>query len=204
MCCREIHSWLQRLHTVSSEMVCFQMCNLSRHSTAHRSQVFHRTCTQPVLCFRTVSYSPRSLFPNGLVPCFFRYAYDLWDITSSRNVSCEEEEYVQGITYSADYVDNSSYTYFLTSIDFMCSSSTLGERTTRRRLRYHATRYYYSLGLSFSLPPIYSRNSNPGSQGRLFSLLPTTVRAFFCFARRVQDLPPSSTRVELVRVRHCF
>ena len=47
--------------------------------------------------------------------------------------------------------------------------------------------------LSLSL---HSRNSDPGSQSRLFSPLPTTVRAFIFIARRVQHFLPSSTRVE--------
>ena len=47
--------------------------------------------------------------------------------------------------------------------------------------------------LSLSL---HSRNSDPGSQSRLFSPLPTTVLAFIFIARRVQHFLPSSTRVE--------
>ena len=47
---------------------------------------------------------------------------------------------------------------------------------------------------SFSLPRC---NSDSGSLRRLFSPLPTTVRAFIFIARRVQHFLPSSTRVEL-------
>ena len=61
------------------------------------------------------------------------------------------------------------------------------------------------LFFSFSIPfiifallslSLHSRNSDPGSQSRLFSPLPTTVRAFIFIARRVQHFLPSSTRVE--------
>ena len=61
------------------------------------------------------------------------------------------------------------------------------------------------LFLFFSIPfiifallslSLHSRNSDPGSQSRLFSPLPTTVRAFIFIARRVQHFLPSSTRVE--------
>ena len=59
-------------------------------------------------------------------------SYDSWNITSNRTVSCEEGQYVQGLVYTADYPANSSYPYILTSVGFMCSSSTLGERTNSR------------------------------------------------------------------------
>ncbi|CAN0495129.1 unnamed protein product, partial [Laminaria digitata] len=41
-----------------------------------------------------------------------------------------------------------------------------------------------------------SRNTVPGSHSRLFSLPPSTVRAFAFVARRGQHFLPSSTRVE--------
>ena len=41
-----------------------------------------------------------------------------------------------------------------------------------------------------------SRNSDPGSQSRLYSPHPTTIRALRFLARRVQHFLPSSTRVE--------
>ena len=49
-----------------------------------------------------------------------------------------------------------------------------------------------------SLSHLYSRNSDPGSHPKLFSLLPTTVRAsHFFIAGRFQLFVSSSTRVEL-------
>ena len=49
----------------------------------------------------------------------------------------------------------------------------------------------------FLLPP--SRISSPGSHRRLFSPLPTTVRALHVYRERTSDLLSSSTRVELCR-----
>ena len=58
--------------------------------------------------------------------------YDSWNITSKQTASCKEGEYVQGLVYTTDYPENTSFSYFLTSVGFICSSSTLGERTNTR------------------------------------------------------------------------
>ena len=51
------------------------------------------------------------------------------------------------------------------------------------------------LALLFSLPP--SRNSDPGSHCRLFSTLPTTVRALHFYPEKASAFLLWSTRVEL-------
>ena len=48
---------------------------------------------------------------------------------------------------------------------------------------------------TLALPP--RSTSDPGSHNGFSSFLPTTVRAFIFFARRIQHFLPSSTRVEL-------
>lgn len=40
--------------------------------------------------------------------------------------SCDEGEYVKGLAYEIDY-ESDEYPYYLSSVHFMCSSSTLGE-----------------------------------------------------------------------------
>ena len=61
----------------------------------------------------------------------FRRPYDEWNVTGNRMVSCEDGEYVQGVEYDITILVNTSYPYYLNSINFMCSSSTLGERIRR-------------------------------------------------------------------------
>ena len=39
---------------------------------------------------------------------------------------CDEGEYVKGLAYEIDY-ESDEYPYYLSSVHFMCSSSTLGE-----------------------------------------------------------------------------
>lgn len=61
----------------------------------------------------------------------FRRPYDEWNVTGNRVVSCEDREYVQGIEYDITIQENSSFPYYLNNINFMCSSSILGERIHR-------------------------------------------------------------------------
>ena len=56
-----------------------------------------------------------------------RRPYHEWNVTENRAVSCEDGQYVQGVEYSIEIPESSSYPYFLSSVNFMCSSSTLGE-----------------------------------------------------------------------------
>ena len=66
---------------------------------------------------------------------------------------------------------------------------------------FFARAFYYLRILFFSSSPCVSyssrRNSDPGSLNRLFSLLPTMVRAFVFIARRLQPFIPLSTSIEV-------
>ena len=56
---------------------------------------------------------------------------------------------------------------------------------------------------SFSLPPMNSRDSDPGSHSRLFSPLPTTVRASHFYRHKTSALSPfdGARRIEPTQVR---
>ena len=59
----------------------------------------------------------------------------------------------------------------------------------------HPIYYLCIFSFSFSLP---RRNSDPGSLSRLFSPLPTMLRAFILIAIRHQPFLPSLTNIELI------
>ena len=57
-------------------------------------------------------------------------------MTDSDTYSCDEGEYVKGLTY--EIVDgNTNYPYFITAIGLMCTSSTLGEHMPRDKNSKH-------------------------------------------------------------------
>ena len=71
-----------------------------------------------------------SAFTVPLVFAWYRalsYPYHLWGITENRTETCTDGEHVQGVEYFLTIRENDRYPYYLTSIKFMCSSSTLGE-----------------------------------------------------------------------------
>ncbi|CAM9383944.1 unnamed protein product, partial [Laminaria digitata] len=53
--------------------------------------------------------------------------FDDWDggMNASHTASCDEGEYVKGLTYVIEYVEEEDFPYYISAIGFMCSSSTL-------------------------------------------------------------------------------
>ena len=61
--------------------------------------------------------------------CVLSVPSGAYGTTETRTASCDEGEYVQGLSYSVYRPeDATSFSYYLTDVGLMCSSATLGER----------------------------------------------------------------------------